>query len=529
MKRYRAACVTAAGLTAALAQLTLRPQAATEEVAAEVLAFERQIEEAVVRGDAVFFDAATSPDFSFVHGDGWTRGDRPLATDDKAAFLRRVANREYLVHDLDGVRVELHGDIAITYGRYVSLFVPPNRADAAPPALTSVWFERVYAKRDGKWQFLSHRTVHGPNSAPAGIDESTQAGTPRFELDPTWLKVPAGWVLGQVSSTAGDAEGHLWVLHRPRSVRAGQATGPPVMEFDADGRYLRGWGGPGQGYDWPESEHGIFVDYRGHVWIGGQGDDDQILKFTNDGTFMLQIGRPGQPKSNRSTTSLWRPSDVFVYPPTNELFVSDGYGNKRIIVFDADTGAYKRMWGAFGNEPRDDEPARQTSATPGAGGASRALATELASSDPGPPQFSTVHGVKVSNDGLVYAADRGGKRVQVFTLDGRYIAQAWIDRWCLAAGQGCGNGETAASVAFSADADQRFLYVASRSPARIWILDRKSLVALDSFGRPGIAPGEFNVLHHLTTDAQGNLYTAEVQDGRRVQKFVFKGIAGESQ
>jgi sugar lactone lactonase YvrE len=132
--------------------------------------------------------------------------------------------------------------------------------------------------------------------------------------------------------------------------------------------------------------------------------------------------------------------------------------------------------------------------------------------------------VKVSNDGLVYAADRGGKRVQVFTTEGRYLAQTWIDRWCLAAGQGCGNGETAASVAFSADREQRFLYVASRSPARIWVLDRKTLEPLDSFGRPGIAPGEFAVLHHMTTDSKGNLYTSEVQDGRRIQKFVLKGI-----
>ena len=219
----------------------------------------------------------------------------------------------------------------------------------------------------------------------------------------------------------------------------------------------------------------------------------------------------GQPKTNRDTQNLWRPSDVFVHPPTNELFVSDGYGNKRIIVFDAATGAYKRMWGAFGNEPLDGTAA----------GAHRAA---LDPNDRGPQQFSTVHGVKVSKDGRVYVADRGGKRVQVFTTEGRYLAQAWIDRWCLAAGQGCGNGETAASVAFSADPEQRFLYVASRSPARIWVLDRQSLELLDSFGRPGIAPGEFNVLHHMTTDSKGNLYTAEVQDGRRLQKFVFKGV-----
>ena len=154
----------------------------------------------------------------------------------------------------------------------------------------------------------------------------------------------------------------------------------------------------------------------------------------------------------------------------------------------------------------------------------RTLATEFDPKDPGPSQFSTVHGVKVSNDGLVYVADRGGKRVQVFAVDGKFVAQAWIDRWCLAIGSGCGNGQTAASVSFSADAAQRFLYVASRSPARIWVLDRKTLQPLDSFGRPGIAPGEFDVLHHMTTDSKGNLYTSEVEDGRRVQKFVFKGV-----
>lgn len=514
---------------AAVCAAAHRVDAQTGDVGADVLAFERQIEGAIVRGDVAFVADALAADFSFVHGDGWTQGGQPFATDDKAAFLRRVERREYLVHDLADVRVELHGDVAITHGRYVSLFAPPNRDPSAPVGLSSVWFERVYAQRDGAWQFLSHRTVHGPNAAPAGIDATVTRAIPQFEVDPTWLKVPEGWVLGQVSSTASDENDHIWVLHRPRSVRGGAQTGPPVMEFDADGRYLRGWGGTSEGYDWPESEHGIFVDYRGYVWIGGQGDDDQILKFTKDGELVLQIGRPGQPKTNRDTRNLWRPSDVFVYPPTNELFVSDGYGNKRIIVFDADTGAYRRMWGAFGNEPLDD-PAPASGAVPtgAAQGASRTLATEFDRNDPGPPQFSTLHGVKVSNDGLVYAADRGGKRVQVFTVDGRYLAQAWIDRWCLAAGQGCGNGETAASVAFSADPEQRFLYVASRSPARIWVLERRSLEALDSFGRPGIAPGEFNVLHHMTTDSRGNLYTSEVQDGRRVQKFVFKGVQGES-
>lgn len=142
--------------------------------AAEVLALERKIEDAVVRGDVAFVDSVLASDFSFVHGDAWTTGGKPLASDDKAAFLRRVADREYLVHDPDAVKTEVHGDIVITYGRYVSLFVPQNRS-AAPARLNSIWFERVYAKRNGKWQFLSHRTVHGPTVSPAGIDPSAQA------------------------------------------------------------------------------------------------------------------------------------------------------------------------------------------------------------------------------------------------------------------------------------------------------------------------------------------------------------------
>jgi DNA-binding beta-propeller fold protein YncE len=213
---------------------------------------------------------------------------------------------------------------------------------------------------------------------------------------------------------------------------------------------------------------------------------------------------------------------VFVYPKTNELFVADGYGNKRIIVFDADTGAFKRMWGAFGNVPSDDPVGAPAQGGRGAE-ATRIPAKEIDAADPGPPQFNTVHGVKVSNDGSVYVADRAGKRVQVFTLDGKFVAQVFVDRWCEE--PHCGNGQTVASVAFSSDPAQRFLYVASRSPARIWVFDRKTLRALDSFGRPGVAPGEFYVIHHMTTDSKGNIYVSEVQDGRRIQKFVFRGLA----
>jgi len=362
--------------------------------------------------------------------------------------------------------------------------------------------------------------THKILAAPAGPSSSMEV--PKFEVDPAWPKIPNGWTLGQVSSAASDEQNNIWILHRPKTVKPGVKTGPPVMEFDESGKYIQGWGGTGEGYDWPSTEHGIYVDYKGFVWIGGSGNEDQILKFTKAGKFVMQLGKGGAKKTNADTKNFWKPADVFVYPKTNELFVADGYGNKRIIVFDADTGAFKRMWGAYGNVPKDPDPVVPGQRTPP--DPNRTLATEFDPKDPSPTQFDTMHGVKVSNDGFVYAADRGGKRVQVFTTDGKYINQVWIDRWCLAPQQGCGNGQTAASVAFSADPEQRFLYVASRSPARVMVVDRKSLQILDSFGRPGIAPGEFDVLHHMTTDTKGNLYTSEVEDGRRVQKFVFKGI-----
>jgi sugar lactone lactonase YvrE len=371
------------------------------------------------------------------------------------------------------------------------------------------------------------------------VSAQSHAGTvqvPKLEVDPNWPKpLPNGWVYGQVSSAAGDADGNIWVLHRPSGVRPNQKSAPPVLEFDQAGNLLKSWGGTemaqAQGFVWPESEHGIYIDYKGFVWIGGNGNDDEIYKFTKDGKLVMQIGKPQKKKSNQDTTQFWRPADVFVYPKTNELFVADGYGNKRVIVFDADTGVYKRMWGAFGNAPEDPAP-RARGGDGGEGGPAprqapdpnRIPAKELPDSDQGPPQFNTVHSVKVSNDGLVYVSDRGGKRVQIFTTDGKYIQQVWIDRWCEAIGQGCGNGQTVASTAFSADPEQRFLYVASRSPARIWIYDRKTMKPLDSFGRPGVAPGEFDVLHHMTTDQKGNLYTSEVEDGHRIQKFVYKGL-----
>jgi hypothetical protein len=351
-----------------------------------------------------------------------------------------------------------------------------------------------------------------------------QAGeVPRFEADASWAKLPDKWVWGQVSSVSIDDKGHAWVLQRPSTVRADQKgkAAPPVLEFDQNGNFVQGWGGPGAGYDWPEIEHGVYVDPKGFVWLGGNGKTDHhLVKFTKDGKFVMQIGRKGESKGNKDTQNVNMAADTFVYDKTNELFVADGYGNKRIIVFDADTGAFKRMWGAFGNEPLDNVP------TPAKVPEDQRIPAKEVSGN-GPDQFvPPVHAARVSNDGLVYVSDRGGKRVQVFTIDGKYVNQVFIDRYCEV--PHCGNGQTVASTAFSHDPEQKFLYVASRSPARVWVLDRKTLTPLDSFGRPGIGPGEFYVLHHMNVDSKGNLYVTEVQDGKRLQKFVFKGMSPAS-
>src|SRR2546430_668507 len=199
-----------------------------------------------------------------------------------------------------------------------------------------------------------------------GLEEtaSAQAGAavtqiPKFRAEGSWPKLPGKWIMAIVSSTWIDEQDHLWVLQRPNTLSAEEKpkAAPPVLEFDAAGNFIQAWGGPGAGYDWPETEHGIYIDPKGFVWIGGNGNDDQIVKFTKAGKFVMQIGKGGQKKTNADTKNLWEPADVFVYPKTNELFVADGYGNKRIIVFDADTGAFKRMWGAFGAVPADDAPA----------------------------------------------------------------------------------------------------------------------------------------------------------------------------
>lgn len=348
---------------------------------------------------------------------------------------------------------------------------------------------------------------------------------PVFEVDPSWPKLPNNWVVGVVSDVTVDKRDHVWIFHRPRSVPEAlkERAAPPVLEFDADGRFVNAWGGAGEGYDWPLTEHGITIDNKDVVWIGGSGvTDDFLLKFTLQGKFLKEFFGKGRSKGNADTMALNRPSDAFIHAKTNEVFISDGYGNRRVIVLDADTGAFKRMWGAFGNPPDNDPPALGFGGPEGGRGKKGGPAAPpppFETEGPGSQRFGNpVHTVKISNDDLVYVADRQNRRIQVFTLDGKYVTQVFINRAIPSQG-------TAAGIAFSPDAQQQYMYVSDLGNSHMAVLDRKTLQVLYQFGPKGTKPGEFQAPHLLSVDSKGNLYTAEVNPGNRAQKFLFKGMS----
>jgi len=319
---------------------------------------------------------------------------------------------------------------------------------------------------------------------------------PQLRVDPAWPKpLPNRWLMGQAAGVAVDAQDHVWVLQRPRTLNEEPRSlccvpAPPVLEFDPTGNLLQAWGGPGQGYDWPAVEHGIFVDYQGHVWIGGNGEGDhQLLKLTRDGKLVLQIGRAGMTGGDGDTAHLGRPANVAVDPATNEVFVADGYKNHRVIVFDAQTGAYKRHWGADGRPPGD--------------------ASVKSFGNP-------VHCVRFARDGLLYVCDRSNNRIQVFKRDGTFVKEFVV------APATRGNGSVW-DVDVSHDAPQTWLYTADGENNHVWTLLRENGRVLAKFGRNGRQAGQFLSVHNLAVDSRGHIYTTEVGSGKRVQKFLFKG------
>jgi hypothetical protein len=337
--------------------------------------------------------------------------------------------------------------------------------------------------------------------------------SPQFEVDPAWPMLPDGWVLGEVTSVSVDRHDNIWVLHVPQSIPESERANaaPPVLEFDVAGNLLRSWGGPDNGDDWVGREHGIFVDADDFVWIGGRAgwpranspgnSDDMIMKYTMDGEWVLQIGARGQSAGNLDTENVAQATDVFVDTEAREVYVADGYGNNRVIVFDSDTGDFKRMWGAFGNPPPSTSgpnvPVPQPQATP-----------------EGPPEFGLPHAIKVSRDGVVYVADRINNRIQMFTREGEFLEQVRLTN------EGSDVVPVPAGFAFSPDADQQLLYVVDSGPMRIVILDRQTMTQIGAVGMRGTQAGEFDIVHHMAVDSSGNLYTAEIVNNRRAQKFV---------
>ena len=387
-----------------------------------------------------------------------------------------------------------------------------------------------------------------------------RATAPRLEVDPLWPKpMPNRWILGSTVGVAIDARDHVFVVHltdsfTPRT-EIGLATNPPtgeccapapnVLEYDPAGNLVGHWGGPGQGYDWPEMNHGIAIDESDNVWIGGGGGaDTRILKFTHDGKFIAEFGKPGAaaaapgggraadtayagvspgraagggrgaagrggrgrggapalPANSQSTDSFGGPAGFSFDAKANEAYVADGYRNHRVVVIDMTTGAVKRIWGAYGNKPDD------------------ASATKYDPASPPPKQFGTpVSCAELSKDGFVYVCDTQNDRIQVFKKDGSFVKEKLIAPKTLGTG-------SVWDIAFSRDPQQKYLYVADGMNMKVRIVDRQTLEVLTSYGDGGRQPGQFYAVHSVATDSKGNVYTTETYEGKRVQKFNYKGV-----
>jgi DNA-binding beta-propeller fold protein YncE len=335
-------------------------------------------------------------------------------------------------------------------------------------------------------------------------------GIPQFLVDPFWPKpLPNNWLLGQVAGIRVDRFDHIWVVQRPgsldkRDLAAQQnppqakccAAAPPVLVFDQSGNLIRSWGGPGKGYDWPKSEHSVYIDDNDFIWLAGNDKTDgQILKFTMDGKLVLQIGKPIDKPDSNSTERLGSPADIAVDVAAKEVYVADGYSNRRVVVFDSETGAYKRHWGAYGNRPSDDKTPPYDPAKP-------------VSQQFGNP----VHCVRISKDGLVYVCDRTNDRYQIFRKDGTFVSEHFFER------QTRLNGSVY-EIAFSPDKEQKFIYMVDGSNGEVRIVERATNEVLGRFGRVGRQAGEFVAAHNIAVDTTGNIYTAEVATGQRVQRF----------
>lgn len=358
--------------------------------------------------------------------------------------------------------------------------------------------------------------TEGEAMAGAATGASAAGGAPTYTVDPSWpLELPNNWILGAVTSVFVDAQDHIWVTHLPETLTEEElsavqdppigeccAPAPVVLELDQGGRVVQAWGDAATQdiSQFPRNAHGLFVDHQDNVWIG-TFRHHRVMKFTRDGRLLMQIGEYDVNAGSNDETHLGGPAGIWVDPANNEVFIADGYTNRRVVVYDGETGAYLRHWGAYGETPDDEYR--------------YAYASETHESDP-PRQFSTVHGLVGSNDGLIYVADRRGNRIQVFQKSGEFVTEKIIAPRTRASG-------SAFVIALSPDPDQQWLFLADGTNHKVWILRRSDLEVVGEFGRGGRQVGQFLRPHGMGIDSQGNVYVGEASTGRRVQKFTPSG------
>ena len=373
------------------------------------------------------------------------------------------------------------------------------------------------------------------SDAPLSQDMSAEGMVPMFEVDPFFpKKMPNHWLQGPIIGVDVDSTDTVWVVHRntPDQFVASTEVGaiqnpklseccaiaPAVNAYDQQGNLVKSWGGVGSEnggpYTWPSSNHGITIDHMDNVWVGGNGPgDSHVLKFTKDGKFLAQFGKPnarktgekdGQPIYTRNSSdqeSFGRVAKIGIDAAANEAYIADGYFNRRVAVLDVSTGAMKRFWGAYGNKPDDaDLPRYAEGETP-------------QKTFRGP-----VHCSEISKDGFVYVCDRNADRIQIFQKDGKFVSEHMIAPATLSQG-------STWDIDFSHDAAQRFIYLADGQNMKVYIIERKTMKVLTAFGDGGRQPGMFFAVHSLAVDSKGNIYTTETYEGSRVQRFVFKGMA----
>ena len=365
--------------------------------------------------------------------------------------------------------------------------------------------------------FLSLAVALGIGSAcmsdqPGSTAMAGDGDVPLFEVDPMWPNpLPNHWVTGSTIGVGVDSRDHIWVIHREGTLGPNETGGvgdppryeccvpaPPVLEFDPDGNLVGSWGGPGEGYTWYDAEHGIYIDHYGFVWTG-TSNGFHVMKFTQDGKHVLTIGEPGINKGRDAPDHLGGPANFYVEPKTNEIFIADGYRNKRVVVYDAETGKYLRHWGAYGKPPDDTYEYEYP-----------------VNMDDLPQQYSTLHGIVGTKDGLIYVADRRGNRIQVFRQTGEYLMERVVR-------PETGGSGSSFSLQLSRDPEQSILYLMDGTNQRVWLLRREDLKILDRFGKTGRQSGEFIRAHMISIDSKNRMYTGEAGNGRRMQRWILKG------